>query len=85
MMRSNACSTAHETAEGLADVQRLLRLIGALCAVAPVYFAPGNHELSYMERDGTLLQQIAQAGAVVVNDSFVDVTAAGQPLRIAGS
>ena len=55
------------------------------CAVAPVYFAPGNHELSYMERDGTLLQQIAQASAVVMNDSFVDVTAAGQPLRIAGS
>lgn len=43
-------STAHETAEGLTDVQRLLRLIGALCAVAPVYFAPGNHELSYMDR-----------------------------------
>ena len=85
LMRSNACSTAHETAEGLTDVQRLLRLIGALCAVAPVYFAPGNHELSYMERDGTLLQQIAQAGAVVVNDSFVDVTAAGQPLRIGGT
>ena len=38
-----------------------------------------------MERDGTLLQQIAQAGAVVVNDSFVDVTAAGQPLRIGGT
>ena len=50
-----------------------------------MYFAPGNHELSYMERDGTLLQQIAQASAVVMNDSFVDVTAAGQPLRIAGS
>lgn len=85
LMRSNACSTAHETAEGLTDVQRLLRLIGALCAVAPVYFASGNHELSYMERDGTLLQQIAQAGAVVVNDRFVDVTAAGQPLRIGGT
>lgn len=68
-----------------ADVQRLLRLIDALCAVAPVYFAPGNHELSYMERDATLLQQAAQAGAVVVNDSYVDVTVSGQPLRIGGT
>lgn len=67
------------------DVTRLLELISSLTALAPVYFAPGNHELKYMERDNTLLTQVASAGAIVVNDSFVDVEIAGQPLRIGGT
>lgn len=67
------------------DVSRLLELISSLTALAPVYFAPGNHELKYMERDETLLTRVASAGAVVVNDSFVDTEIAGQPLRIGGT
>lgn len=67
------------------DVQRLLSLISALADIAPVYFAPGNHEIDYMVSDSTLLDQAAEAGAVVVNDSYVDVTIAGQPLRIGGT
>ena len=53
------------------DVQELLRLIERLHEIAPVYFAPGNHELEYMQTDATLLTQVAEAGAVVVNDSYV--------------
>ena len=68
-----------------ADVQKLLRLIERLCEIAPVYFAPGNHELEYMQTDPALLTHIAEVGAVVVNDSYVDVTIAGQPLRIGGT
>ncbi len=68
-----------------ADVQKLLRLVEALCEIAPVYFAPGNHELTYMQADASFLTQVAEAGAVVVNDSYVDVTIAGQPLRIGGT
>lgn len=68
-----------------ADVQELLRLIKRLHEIAPVYFAPGNHELEYMQTDTSLLTQVAEAGAVVVNDSYVDVTIAGQPLRIGGT
>lgn len=64
------------------DVQELLRLIKRLHEIAPVYFAPGNHELEYMQTDTSLLTQVAEAGAVVVNDSYADVTLAGQPLRI---
>lgn len=67
------------------DVQELLRLIERLCEIAPVYFAPGNHELEYMQTDDSLLTQVTEAGAVVVNDSYVDVTIAGQPLRIGGT
>lgn len=68
-----------------ADVQELLPLIERLHEIAPVYFAPGNHELEYMQTDTSLLTQVAEAGAVVVNDSYVDVTIAGQPLRIGGT
>ena len=68
-----------------ADVQELLRLIERLCEIAPVYFAPGNHELTYMQTDANFLTQVAKAGAVVVNDSYVDATIAGQPLRIGGT
>lgn len=67
------------------DVQELLRLIERLHEIAPVYFAPGNHELEYMQTDASLLTQVAEAGAVVVNDSYADVTLAGQPLRIGGT
>lgn len=67
-----------------ADVQELLRLIKRLHEIAPVYFAPGNHELEYMQTDTSLLTQVAEACAVVVNDSYADVTIAGQPLRIGG-
>ena len=70
---------------GPAEVQKLLRLIEALCEIAPVYFAPGNHELEYMQTDASFLTQVAEAGAVVVNDSYEDVTIAGQPLRIGGT
>lgn len=67
------------------DVTRLLTLVSELSALAPVYFSPGNHELKYMERDNTLLTQVAAVGATVVNDSYVDVTLAGQALRIGGT
>ena len=68
-----------------ADVQELLRLIERLHEIAPVYFAPGNHELEYMQTDTSLLTQVTEAGAVIVNNSYVDVTIAGQPLRIGGT
>lgn len=67
------------------DAARLYALVRELAAIAPVFFAPGNHELNYMERDADLLAQVAEAGATVVNDSYVDVTLAGQTLRIGGT
>ncbi len=67
------------------DVQGLLELIKALCEIAPVFFSPGNHELNYMGKDASLLDKIASVGATVVNDSYVDMTVAAQPLRIGGT
>ena len=68
-----------------ADVQSLLALTERLLKIAPVFFSMGNHEKVYLKTDETLLDRIAQIGAVVVNDSYADVTLAGQPLRIGGT
>ena len=68
-----------------ADVQSLLALTEKLLEIAPVFFSMGNHEQTYLKTDATLLDRVAQTGAVVVNDSYVDVTIAGQPLRIGGT
>ena len=68
-----------------ADVQSLLALTERLLKIAPVFFSMGNHEQVYLKTDETLLDRIAQTGAVVVNDSYADVTLAGQPLRIGGT
>ena len=38
-----------------------------------------------LQTDTSLLTQVAEAGAVVVNDSYAEVTLAGQPLRIGGT
>ena len=56
----------------------------ALSQLAPVYFSPGNHEQEYLKTHGELLTQVAQAAQRWVNDTYVDVTIAGQPLRIGG-
>lgn len=68
-----------------ADVQSLLALTEKLLEIAPVFFSMGNHEQVYLKTNATLLDRVAQTGAVVVNDSYVDVTVAGQPLRIGGT
>lgn len=67
------------------DAEKLAALVGSLTDIAPVFFAPGNHEQTYMKADPTFLDRMAQAGATVVNDSYADVTIAGQPLRIGGT
>lgn len=67
------------------EVERLLALIRNLTECAPVFFSPGNHEMQFMESGNELLDWVAGAGATVLNDSYVDVTIAGQPLRIGGT
>lgn len=67
------------------DAQRLLALVARLREIAPVYFAVGNHEQTYLAQVPDFLDAVMAAGAVVVNDSYVDVTLAGQPLRIGGT
>lgn len=68
------------------DVQALCELVSTMVEIAPVYFSLGNHELMYMDaRGGSLTAQLADAGAVILEQEFQDITVAGQPLRIGGA
>lgn len=68
------------------EVQQLLNLLIALQEIAPVYFAPGNHEEEYINNGGNdLLDRVSQTGAVVVNDSYVDTEIGGGQIRIGGT
>ena len=68
------------------QVSRVLKLINSLCQISRVYFAEGNHESDYMEHNGRdILKCIAEAGAFVVSDSFVDAEFDGSVLRIGGA
>lgn len=60
-------------------------LIEQLADIAPIYFGYGNHETSWEEYFGqSMATRLTDAGAVVVQDSYVDIDVDGQPLRIGG-
>lgn len=60
-------------------------LIRKLCEIAPVYYAYGNHEAEHEQRWGSNFQALMEnAGATVVESSYVDVEVKGQSLRIGG-
>lgn len=60
-------------------------LIHNLHEIAPVYYALGNHEITYMENGHPdLLQKIDEAGATWLERTYVDVEVKGQALRIGG-
>lgn len=60
-------------------------LIEKRVEIAPVYFALGNHELSYIESDHPdLIQQLQEAGAVVLDKDYVDLEIGETSLRLGG-
>ena len=68
------------------EIQALCDLIGTLAEIAPVYFSMGNQELMYMDAHGDdLITQVGEAGAVILEQEFTDITVDGQPLRIGGA
>ena len=62
----------------------MLKLLRQLVEIAPLYFTPGNHERDYLKRDAALLERIAATGAVILDGRWLDLTLAGQPLRLGG-
>ena len=65
------------------QVGRVLGLIKSLCGICRVYFAEGNHESDYMEKNGReLSERIAAAGAFVLSDSFTEAVFGDARLRI---
>lgn len=67
------------------DVERFLKLLEELKKIAPVYYAPGNHEQEYVGESTELYEKIEALGVLVLNDSYVDVEIAGQPVRLGGT
>lgn len=58
-------------------------LVRALCDIAPVYYALGNHEIAYME-DGhpELMQELSEAGAVCLDLEYQDIQIKGEEVRL---
>ena len=61
-------------------------LMEQLVEIAPVYISLGNHEIEYMNRAGNnnLISEIEQAGAVVLNEQYIDMEINGVPVRLGG-
>lgn len=63
-------------------------LIEKLAEIAPVYFAIGNHELEYLNQNlikgSDLMSELEDAGAVVLDREYVDITIKGVELRLGG-
>ena len=62
---------------------RALETVAALAEGWPVYYVTGNHEF-WSGRPEEIKAEICAAGAVVLEGQTLPVTAAGQPLLIAG-
>lgn len=68
-----------------AEIDAMCGFIHACTVIAPTYFGLGNHEVSYLETDSAgLLERIEEAGAVVVNNDYVDLEICGSSIRIGG-
>lgn len=60
-------------------------LISSLNDVAPIYYGYGNHEVDWIESFGFDLEdKLTQAGSVVLNNSYRDVSVNDSELRIGG-
>ena len=67
-----------------ADASRLCGLTECLRQIAPVYCALGNHEIAYLEAGTSpLLEELEQAGAAVLEQSYVDLDTGGG-IRLGG-
>ena len=67
------------------DASVPLEMIGLLKDTAPIYYALGNHELSYMENGHSDLQEeLESAGAVVLDKNYVDIEINRTQVRLGG-
>lgn len=67
------------------DSDRVCALVEKLGAIAPVYYAWGNHELEYLKTNGSDLErELEAAGAVLLEKDYVELTVGGTALRLGG-
>ena len=69
-----------------ADKAYVIDLTQQMLEIAPVWFAMGNHELSYTAQYGSAwIDEIRDAGALVFDEEWRDLELGGNTLRIGGS
>lgn len=67
------------------DTEIAANLVRRLTEVAPVYFSYGNHEVTHQNTfRSDLTALFEEAGAVVLNRTYEDVTVNGQTIRLGG-
>lgn len=67
------------------ETEVLVRLIEKLAEIAPVYASYGNHEIAHEKAYGTDMKDLyAQAGAHMLERTYIDAQIKGQQVRIGG-
>lgn len=66
------------------DDEKVVHLVEALSRIAPVYYALGNHERTYMEAHPEFCEEVEAAGAVVLEKEYQDIPIGSSSLRIGG-
>ena len=67
------------------NLEIIINLVTELVNIAPVYYGYGNHEVEWIERyDRDLNQELTMAGAIVLNNEYVDININGNDIRIGG-
>lgn len=68
------------------EFSQITELVDKLCEAAPLYYSLGNHETAVIESHGDgFLDDIRDAGAVVLEKEYVDVKINGNDVRIGGT
>lgn len=67
------------------NAERTQKTLSALCNIAPVYMAPGNHDLRFNSLTGEDYRKYAEnAGVTVLDGEYSDIEIKGQKIRIGG-
>ena len=70
---------------GRTNTEKTVATFRALCSVAPVYMAPGNHDIRYDVQTGENYREYAEnAGVTVLDGEYADIEIKGQKVRIGG-
>lgn len=78
MMTGDMLNGADSSTDGIVSLVEVLK------DVASVYYSLGNHEKYYMDQDEHFIQKIEQAGAIVLEQEYIDITIKNQKVRIGG-
>lgn len=78
--------TGDMVSHGAPNTEDFLEFVRIICRKFPVYYVNGNHERSDLDekRFGGLADEMKKAGAVCIDNAFVELHRGGDTLRLAG-